>query len=117
MIDRMTSGSDPLDVVLGGGLPRNAIVLVMGPPGAGKTLVAQQWVFANATPERPALYLSTVSEPLEKILRYGQTLSFFDPKEVGRSVWYEDLGESSATTACREFSTACASSSGSGSLR
>lgn len=92
MNDRMTSGSDPLDVVLGGGLPRNAIVLVTGPPGAGKTIVAQQWVFANATPERPALYLSTVSEPLEKVLRYGQTLSFFDPKEVGRSVWYEDLG-------------------------
>ena len=93
MNDRMTSGSDPLDVVLGGGLPRNAIVLVMGAPGAGKTIVAQQWVFANATPERPALYLSTVSEPLEKVLRYGQTLSFFDPMAVGRSVWYEDLGE------------------------
>ena len=92
MNDRMTSGSDPLDVVLGGGLPRNAIVLVMGAPGAGKTIVAQQWVFANATPERPALYLSTVSEPLEKVLRYGQTLSFFDPTAVGRSIWYEDLG-------------------------
>ncbi|TCO20279.1 circadian clock protein KaiC [Kribbella steppae] len=92
MNDRMTSGSDPLDVVLGGGLPRNAIVLVMGAPGAGKTIVAQQWVFANATPELPALYLSTVSEPLEKLLRYGQTLSFFDPTAVGRSIWYEDLG-------------------------
>ena len=92
MNDRMTSGSDALDVVLGGGLPRNAIILVMGAPGAGKTIMAQQWVFANATPERPALYLSTVSEPLEKLLRYGQTLSFFDPKAVGRSVWYEDLG-------------------------
>ncbi|MFF0268315.1 RAD55 family ATPase [Kribbella sp. NPDC004536] len=92
MNDRTTSGSDPLDVVLGGGLPRNAIIVVMGAPGDGKTIFAQQWVFANATPERPALYLSTVSEPLEKILRYGQMLSFFDPAAVGRSVWYEDLG-------------------------
>jgi circadian clock protein KaiC len=92
MNDRMTSGSDPLDAVLGGGLPLDAIVLVMGAPGAGKTIFAQQWVFANATPERSALYLSTVSEPLEKVLRYGQTLSFFDPTAVGRSVWYEDLG-------------------------
>lgn len=117
MNDRMTSGSDLLDVVLGGGLPRDAIILVMGAPGAGKTIFAQQWVFANATPERSALYLSTVSEPLEKILRYGQTLSFFDPSAVGHSVWYEDLGEYSATAACREFSSACASSSGSGGLR
>lgn len=92
MNDRMTTGSDALDVVLGGGLPRDAIVLVMGAPGSGKTIFAQQWVFSNATPERPALYLATVSEPLEKVLRYGQTLSFFDPTAVGRSVWYEDLG-------------------------
>jgi circadian clock protein KaiC len=92
MTDRMTSGSGPLDVVLGGGLPRDAITLLIGAPGSGKTILAQQWVFANACPERPALYLTTVSEPLEKLLRYGQTLSFFDVKAVGRSVWYEDLG-------------------------
>jgi circadian clock protein KaiC len=92
MTDRMTSGSGPLDLVLGGGLPRDAITLLIGAPGSGKTILAQQWVFANASPERPALYLTTVSEPLEKLLRFGQTLSFFDVKAVGRSVWYEDLG-------------------------
>ena len=42
----------------------------------------------------PAVYLSTVSEPLEKILRYGQTLSFFDPNAIGSRVFYEDLGTS-----------------------
>jgi circadian clock protein KaiC len=78
--------------VLGGGLPRDAIILIIGLPGSGKTLLAQQCVFANASTDRPALYFSTVSEPLEKILRYGQTLSFFDPVAVGRSVQYEDLG-------------------------
>src|SRR3982074_1982879 len=92
MTDRMTSGSGPLDIVLGGGLPRDAIPLVIGAPGSGKTMLAQQWMFANDGPERPALYLTTVSEPLEKLLRYGQTLSFFDVKAVGRSIWYEDLG-------------------------
>jgi circadian clock protein KaiC len=92
MTERMTSGSGPLDLVLGGGMPRDAIILLVGAPGSGKTILAQQWVFANASPERPALYLSTVSEPLEKILRYGQTLSFFDARSVGRTVWYEDLG-------------------------
>jgi circadian clock protein KaiC len=92
MIERITSGSQALDVVLGGGLPRDAIVMLVGAPGSGKTILAQQWVFANASPERPALYLTTVSEPLEKILRYGQTMAFFDQKAVGRSVYYEDLG-------------------------
>jgi circadian clock protein KaiC len=92
VIERITSGSEPLDVVLGGGLPRDAIIMLVGAPGSGKTILAQQWVFANATPERPALYLTTVSEPLEKILRYGQTMSFFDQSAVGHSVYYEDLG-------------------------
>ncbi|GAA1634527.1 serine/threonine protein kinase [Kribbella alba] len=92
MIERITSGSEPLDLVLGGGLPRDAIIMLVGAPGSGKTILAQQWVFANATPERPALYLTTVSEPLEKILRYGQTMSFFDQRAVGHSVHYEDLG-------------------------
>jgi circadian clock protein KaiC len=90
--ERLSSGHPRLDTVLGGGLPPNAINMLIGLPGTGKTILAQQYLFANATPERPALYLATVSEPFDKILRYGQTLRFFDPEAVGRSVFYEDLG-------------------------
>ena len=92
MTDRLSSGSDRLDTVLGGGLPRNGIVLIGGNPGSGKTILAQQYVFHNATTDRPAMYLTTVSEPLEKVLRYGQSLDFFDPAALGTSVIYEDLG-------------------------
>jgi circadian clock protein KaiC len=81
-----------LDEVLDRGLPANAINLIVGLPGTGKTLLAQQYVFTNATVEAPAVYLSTVSEPYEKIVRYGQTLAFFDADAVGRRVFYEDLG-------------------------
>lgn len=92
MTDRIPTGAAQLDTVLGGGLPRHAICLVVGPPGSGKTIFAQQTVYANAHPERPAVYLSTVSEPLEKMLRFGQELSFFDTDAVGTRVIYEDLG-------------------------
>jgi circadian clock protein KaiC len=92
MSARLSSGHPRLDGVLGGGLPANAINMLIGLPGTGKTILAQQYVFANATPERPALYLSTVSEPFDKILRYGQTLGFFEPEAVGDFVFYEDLG-------------------------
>jgi circadian clock protein KaiC len=94
MSDRLASGSARLDAILGGGLPLNGINLIMGRPGSGKTILAQQYLFHNATAERPALYLSTVSEPLEKILRYGQSLTFFDKSVVGTDVIYEDLGQS-----------------------
>jgi circadian clock protein KaiC len=92
MGDRLLSGHAPLDEVLGGGLPANAISLVMGRPGAGKTILAQQYTFRNGRPERPAVYFSTVSEPLEKIVRFGQSLAFFDTAAIGTSVFYEDLG-------------------------
>jgi circadian clock protein KaiC len=92
MSGRLRSGRPRLDGILDGGVPENAITLVVGLPGSGKTILAEQYVFANATPEQPALYLSTVSEPFEKLIRYGQTLSFFDAEAIGRSVFYEDLG-------------------------
>jgi circadian clock protein KaiC len=90
--DRLSSGQPRLDEILGGGLPTNAITILSGLPGTGKTVLAQQYVFANAAEERPAVYLSTVSEPFEKILRFAQGLSFFDTAAVGRSVFYENLG-------------------------
>jgi circadian clock protein KaiC len=89
---RVSSGSERLDDVVGGGLLANSINVVMGLPGAGKTILAQQYLFENARQDRPAVYFSTVSEPLEKILRYGQTLTFFDPSAIGSHVFYEDLG-------------------------
>jgi circadian clock protein KaiC len=92
MDDRLLSGHAPLDEILGGGLPANAISLIMGRPGSGKTILAQQYAFRNGRPGRPTIYLSTVSEPLEKIVRFGQSLTFFDTAAIGTSVFYEDLG-------------------------
>jgi circadian clock protein KaiC len=90
--ERLSSGDPGLDAILGGGLPLNGINLITGLPGSGKTLLCQQLSFAGATAERPAIYLSTVSEPFEKVIRYAQTLSFFDRAAVGRSIFYDDLG-------------------------
>jgi circadian clock protein KaiC len=92
MSDRLLSGHAPLDEVLGGGLPAHAISLIMGLPGSGKTILAQQYAFRNGRRERPAIYFSTVSEPLDKIVRFGQSLAFFEPAAIGSSVFYEDLG-------------------------
>ena len=92
MSERLSSGDAGLDLILDGGLPVNGINLITGLPGSGKTLLCQQFSFAGATAERPAIYLSTVSEPFEKMIRYAQTLSFFDREAIGRSMFYEDLG-------------------------
>ncbi|TMF09921.1 MAG: hypothetical protein E6I35_12065 [Chloroflexi bacterium] len=94
MIERLASGNPRLDEILNGGLLKNSINLIVGVPGSGKTILSQQFAFHNATDERPALYLSTLSEPLDKILRFGETLKIFDPDAIRKGrVVYEDLGQ------------------------
>ena len=91
-LERLKTGNPNLDEILHGGFPVNTINVVMGAPGTGKTILAEQLVFANATASAPALYLTTLSEPLDKFIQHGQTYSFFDSSRVGQTVFYEDLG-------------------------
>ena len=92
-IATLRSGVPGLDAVLGGGIPDLSFNVIAGEPGAGKTTLAQQIAFANATPERPALYFTVLGEPTIKLLRYQQQMSFFDPARVGSEVRIVNLGE------------------------
>ena len=87
------TGVPGLDAVLGGSLPEYSFNLIAGSPGSGKTTLAQQIVFANATVKRPALYFTVLGEPTLKMLRYQQMFGFFDLKLVGSAVQYLNLSE------------------------
>jgi circadian clock protein KaiC len=89
---RIHTGIENLDDILGGGFPTASINLIAGGPGTGKTMLIQQIAYSIATPERRILYLTTVSEPMHKVLRYVQTLPFFDAEKVGGAIRYEDIG-------------------------
>jgi circadian clock protein KaiC len=92
MADRVTTGTAAGDLVLGGGFPANTINIVMGQPGTGKTIFVEQILFANAGSDRPVLYLTTLSEPLAKVVRFVQGFEFYDETRLGTSVLYEDVG-------------------------
>lgn len=93
VIRDLATGVPGFDAVLGGGLPEYSFNLIAGGPGAGKTTLAQQIVFANASAERPALYFTVLGEPTLKMLRYQSEFSFFDAALVGRTVQYINLSE------------------------
>jgi circadian clock protein KaiC len=85
-----------LDAILGGGLCEYSFNLIAGAPGSGKTTLVQQIMFANATPERPALYFTVLGEPTIKMLRYQRQLSFFDAARVPSAVRFINLGAETA---------------------
>ena len=67
-----------LDTVLGGGLRPGSLVFVLGPAGAGKTVLASQILFAGARRGSRCLIFSAFSEGHEKLTAHLQTFSFYD---------------------------------------
>jgi circadian clock protein KaiC len=93
IIRKLPTGVSGLDEIVGGGFPEFSFNIVAGAPGSGKTTLAHQFVFANATPERPALYFTVLGEPAIKMLRYQQQYTFFDQAKVANSVRFINLSQ------------------------
>ena len=93
VIRTLPTGVQGLDLILGGGVPEGSFNLVAGPPGTGKTTLAHQFVFANATPERTALFFTVLGEPAIKMLRHQQQYTFFDAAKVDESIRFFNLGD------------------------
>ncbi len=101
---RISTGNPQADEILGGGFPANSINIIMGQPGVGKTIFAEQLVFHNVAGDRPVLYLTTLSEPLPKVVRYLPGFRFFDETRLvfdesapGPVVMYEEVGDALAS--------------------
>ena len=92
-INRLPTGVPGLDEIMGGGLPEYSFNIIAGAPGCGKTTMAHQFVFANATPEHPALYFTVLGEPAIKMLRYQQQYTFFDHAKVGTAIRFINLSK------------------------
>lgn len=92
-IHQLPTGVPGLDEILGGGLPEYSFNIIAGAPGCGKTTLAHQFVFANSSAERPALYFTVLGEPAIKMLRYQQQFGFFDHAKMDGAVRFVNLSE------------------------
>ena len=93
IIRKLPTGIPGLDEILGGGIPEFSFNIIAGAPGGGKTTLAHQFLFANATLECPALYFTILGEPAIKMLRYQQQYSFFDQEKLGNCIRFINLGD------------------------
>jgi circadian clock protein KaiC len=85
------TGVPQLDRVLGGGLVRGWLASVIGAPGAGKTVMAQQLAFHHASRGHTALFLTGYSETHDQLLRHSRSLSFFRAETVGDGVQFASM--------------------------
>ena len=92
-IRQLRTGVRGLDEILGGGLPEFSFNIIAGTPGCGKTTLAHQIMFANATPQKPSLYFTVLGEPPLKMLRYQQQYTFFDSAKLGKVVRFINLSQ------------------------
>jgi len=92
-IHKLPTGASGLDEILGGGISEFSFNIIAGAPGSGKTTLAQQIAFANATPKKPAIYFTVLGEPALKMLRYQQQFSFFDESKLGKTIRFINLSD------------------------
>jgi circadian clock protein KaiC len=97
LIRNVQTGVPGLDAVLGGGLCEYSFNLIAGAPGAGKTTLVQQILFANATPEHRAIYFTVLGEPTVKMMRYQQQFAFFDRTKIPSAIQFVNLSKEAAS--------------------
>jgi circadian clock protein KaiC len=61
--ERVQTGIPGLDEMIGGGIPRGRVVLVVGGPGTGKTILCAQFIYAG-------------------IVTFGETGAFIRPSNI-----------------------------------
>ncbi len=83
--DRVRTGADGLDTMLGGGFLPSSMVLVRGAPGTGKTSLALQFLIEGAKEEEAGLFVSFEEFP-QSLYRDAQSLGW-DLKELERDGW------------------------------
>jgi circadian clock protein KaiC len=87
-IERMQSGIAGLDVILRGGFLRGGIYVIMGRPGAGKTILGNQLCFNHVAAGGRAVYITLLAETHARMLAHLQSLSFFTPEPIANVLHY-----------------------------
>jgi circadian clock protein KaiC len=88
LIDRLSTGVPGLDTVLGGGLLKGGVYMVIGPPGGGKTILGNQVCFHRAAQGERAVYMTLLAESHSRMVAHLRTLSFFRPEIIPDRIHY-----------------------------
>jgi circadian clock protein KaiC len=86
--ERCSTGIAGLDQILEGGLLTAGVYIVQGPPGSGKTIMANQICFHHASTGGQALYVTLLTESHSRMFAHMQRMAFFDEAAIPARVYY-----------------------------
>lgn len=78
-MERVKTGVEGLDSIIGGGIPKSSITLVSGPPGSGKSIFCFQFLYEGIKEGEKCLFL-TLDKKVDGILIQAEEIGFeFQP--------------------------------------
>lgn len=77
-----------LDEILHGGLFAGGVYILEGPPGVGKTTLANQIAYTFARTDVRTLYVTMLAESHARMLQHMDGQEFFDRQQVNAKVFY-----------------------------
>lgn len=86
--ERRPTGVPGLDRILEGGLLASGVYIVQGPPGAGKTILANQVCFHHASTGGQAVYVTLLAESHSRMFAHLRRMAFFDESAIPDRVRY-----------------------------
>jgi circadian clock protein KaiC len=87
-IEQVPSGIAGLDIVLRGGFLKGGSYIVIGPPGSGKTILANQISYSRIAAGDRVVYITMLAETHSRMLAHLQSLSFFNREPIGKALFY-----------------------------
>jgi circadian clock protein KaiC len=87
-LERLPTGVHGLDAIVNGGLLQSGMYAIVGPPGSGKTILANQICFSHVAGGGRAVYVTLLTETHDRMLAHIGSLSFFDSRPIADTLNY-----------------------------
>ena len=85
---RVPTGIPGLDPLLEGGLPGGGVYIVQGSPGAGKTILGNQFCFHHAASGGQVVYVTLLAESHSRMLAHLRRMRFFSEALIPDRIYY-----------------------------
>lgn len=86
--ERLITRVPRLDFITKGGLLKGASYTILGPPGSGKTVLANQMAFNHIKEGGRALYVTLLTESHARMLANLEEMTFFDRSVIPEKIHY-----------------------------